>query len=162
MSTATVVKRVVRGSPHRDSVETWEFIVDLLTQGKSGVKRDELLSVSGMASSILTEMAPQDAAIVVTCDGPRTRIYCLYDEDAIDGSDAKEDALGHDPLQGDWAISLPCLTEDLAWVERSLRAISTRITVRDMASKLGDSDSSEDTRKASADFSFDTSEFLKS
>ena len=161
MSNATVVKRVVRGSPHRDSVETWDFIVELLTQGKSGPKRDELLSVAGVASSILTEMAPKDAAIVVECKGPRTRIYCLYDEDAIDGSDAKEDALGHDPLEGEWGISLPCPKDDLAWVERALEAKSKRITARDMASKFG-SESIEDSKKASADFSFDTSEFLKS
>ncbi|MBD9395348.1 hypothetical protein [Acidovorax sp. ACV01] len=161
MSNATVVKRVVRGSPHRDSVETWDFIVELLTQGKSGPKRDELLSVAGVASSILTEMAPEDAAIVVECKGPRTRIYCLYDEDAIDGSDAKEDALGHDPLEGEWAISLPCPKDDLAWVERALKAKSKRITARDMTSKFG-TESTEDSKKASADFSFDTSEFLKS
>ena len=74
MSNATVVKRVVRGSPHRDSVETWDFVVDLLTQGKSGAKRDELLSVAGIASSILTDMAPKEAAIVVESKGPRTRI----------------------------------------------------------------------------------------
>lgn len=161
MSHATVVKRVVRGSPHRDSVETWDFIVDLLTQGKASAKRDELLSVSGVASSILTDMAPKDAAIVVECKGPRTRIYCLYDEDAIDGSDAKEDALGFDPLEGEWFISLPCPKEDLAWVDRALKAKSARITARDMASKL-DAESTEDSTKAAADFSFDTSEFLKS
>lgn len=161
MSSPTVVKRVVRGSPHRDSVETWDFIVELLTQGKSGPKRDELLAVAGIASSILTEMAPRDAAIVIECKGPRTRIYCLYDEDAVDGSDAKEDALGHDPLEGEWAISLPCPKDDLAWVERALKAKSTRITARDMTSKIG-SESSENSKKASADFSFDTSEFLKS
>ncbi len=161
MSNATVVKRVVRGSPHRDSVETWDFIVDLLTQGTSGAKRDELLSIAGIASSILTEMAPKDAAIVVECKGPRTRIYCLYDENAIDGSDAKEDALGHDPLEGEWFISLPCPKDDLAWVGRALKAKSTRITARDMASKLG-SESSEDTKSAAADFSFDTNDFLKS
>lgn len=161
MSSATVVKRVVRGSPHRDAVETWDFIVELLTQGKSGAKRDELLSVVGVASAILTEMAPKDAAIVIECKGPRTRIYCLYDEDAIDGSDAKEDALGHDPLEGDWAISLPCPKDDLAWVERALKTKSTRITARDMTSKFG-AESTEDSKKASADFSFNTSEFLKS
>ena len=161
MSNATVVKRVVRGSPHRDSVETWDFIVDLLTQGRSGTKRDELLSVAGVANSILTEMAPKDAAIIVECKGPRTRIYCLYDEDAIDGSDAKEDALGFDPLEGEWFISLPCPKEDLAWVERALKAKSTRITARDMMFKLG-AESDEDSKKAAADFSFDTSEFLKS
>ncbi len=161
MSNATVVKRVVRGSPHRDSVETWDFIVDLLTQGRSGAKRDELLSIAGIASSMLTEMAPKDAAIVVECKGPRTRIYCLYDEDAIDGSDAKEDSLGFDPLEGEWFISLPCPKDDLAWVERALKAKSTRITARDMASKLG-SDSAENSKKVAADFSFDSSEFLKS
>lgn len=160
MSNATVVKRVVRASPHRDSVQTWNFIVDLLTQGKAGAKRDELLSVSGVACSILTDMAPKDAAIVVECKGPRTRIYCLYHEDAIDGSDAKEDALGFDPLEGEWLISLPCPKADLAWVERALKAKSIRITARDMASKLG-SDSTEGSRKA-VDFSFDTHEFLKS
>ena len=137
MSNATVVKRIVRGPPHRDSVETWDFIVDLLTQGRSGAKRDELLSVAGVASSILTEMAPKDAAIVVECKGPRTRIYCLYDEDAIDGSDANEDALGFDPLEGEWFISLPCPKDDLAWVERALKAKSSRITARDMVSKRG-------------------------
>ena len=161
MSNATVVKRVVRGSPHRDSVETWDFIVDLLTQGTSGAKRDELLSIAGIASSILTEMAPKDAAIVVECKGPRTRIYCLYDEDAIDGSDAKEDALGHDPLEGEWSISLPCPKDDLARIGRALKAKCSRITARDMASKLG-SESSEDSKSASADFSFDTNDFLKS
>ena len=160
MSNATVVKRVVRGPPHRDSVETWDFIVQLLTQGKTSAKRDELLAVAGVASSILTEMAPKDAAIVVECKGPRTRIYCLYDEDAIDGSDAKEDALGFDPLEGEWFISLPCPKDDLAWVERALKAKSTRITARDMTSKLG-SESDENSKKATADFSFDANEFLK-
>lgn len=161
MSSATVVKRIVRGSPHRDSVETWDFIVDLLTQGRTGTKHDELLSVSGVASSILTEMAPKDAAIVVECNGPRTRIYCLYDEDAIDGSDAKEDALGFDPLEGEWFVSLPCPKDDLAWVERALKEKSTRITARDMTSKLG-SGSDEDSKKVASDYTFDTSEFLKS
>lgn len=161
MSSATVVKRIVRGLPHRDSVETWDFIVDLLTQGKSGAKRDELRSVSGVASSILTEMAAKDAAIVVECKGPRTRIYCLYDEDAIDGSDAKEDSLGFDPLEGEWFISLPCPKDDLAWVESALKAKSARITARDMTSKLGP-ESDENSKKASADFSFNTNEFLKS
>ena len=36
--------------------------------------------------------------------------------DAIDGSEAKEDPLGFDPLKGDWHVSLPCLLEDLTWV----------------------------------------------
>ena len=93
---STVVSRVIRSSPHRNTAQTWALIVDLLTQGKEGTAKAELQSVAGVAAAIIGERAPKDAAIVVTCDGPRTRVYCLYDEDAIDGSDAKEDALGFD------------------------------------------------------------------
>lgn len=138
----TVASRIIRSSPHRDTTSTWELIVDVLTQGKASAARTELIAVAGIASSIIAERAPKDAAIVVTCEGPRTRIYCLYDEDAIDGSDAKEDALGYDPLKGEWAISLPCAEEDLLWVQRALQAKSSRITARDLSSKLGESDNS--------------------
>ena len=91
---STVASRVVRSSPHRNTSDTWAFIVDLLTQGKDGDARKELLSVSGIASSIIAERGAKGAAIVVTCDGPRTRVYCLYDEAAIEGGDAKEEELG--------------------------------------------------------------------
>ena len=72
-----------------------------------------------------------DAPIVVTCDGPRTRIYCLYDDDAIDGSDASEDPLGFDPLKGDWRVSLPSPADDLPWVQAALQGHGDRITARD-------------------------------
>ena len=67
----------------------------------------------------------------MTCDGPRTRIYCLYDDDAIDGSDANEDPLGFDPLKGDWSVSLPSPADDLSWVQDALKVHSDRITARD-------------------------------
>jgi hypothetical protein len=154
----TVASRIVRSSPHRDTAATWSFIVDLLTQGKAGTAKTELLAVAGIASSIIAERAPKDAAIVVTCDGPRTRIYCLYDEDAIDGSDAKEDSLGFDPLQGDWKVSLPCAEEDLDWVQRALKAKSSRITARDLATKLGEG---EEDKAQSQGLILDVKAFLK-
>lgn len=127
----TVVSRTFRGSPHRDSAQTWTAIVDLLTRGNNGSNQTELLSVAGIAASVITERGPKDSAIIVTCDGPRTRIYCLYDEDAIDGADANEDALGFDPLNGDWRLSLPCPQADLAWVNSELKKHGLRITARD-------------------------------
>ncbi len=139
----TVASRVIRSSPHRDTAGTWDLIVDLLTQGQQGAARTELMSVAGVASSIIAERAPQAAAIVATCDGPRTRIYCLYDDDAIDGADAKEASLGYEPLKGDWAVSLPCSADDLAWVQRALKAKSARITARDESTKLGESESTD-------------------
>lgn len=128
----TVVRRTFRSTPGRDALATWTAIVDLLTRGAAGAARTELLAVGGIAASVIADQTPKDAAITVTCDGPRTRIYCLYDDNAIDGSDANEDALGFDPLKGDWHVSLPCQTDDLVWVQAALKKSSARITARDL------------------------------
>jgi hypothetical protein len=129
---STVASRTFRSTPGRDALQTWTAIVDLLTHGKAGNAHSELLAVGGIVASVIADQAPKDAAIVVTCDGPRTRIYCLYDDDAVDGTDANEDALGFDPLNGDWRVSLPCQTDDLAWVQGALKKHSTRVTARDL------------------------------
>ena len=128
----TVVRRTFRSTPQRSALATWTAIVDLLTRGESGTARNELLAVAGIAASVIADQAPSDAPIVVTCEGPRTRIYCTFDDNAIDGSDANEDALGFDPLMGDWQVSLPCLAEDLAWVQGALEQHTSRITARDV------------------------------
>jgi len=125
-----VASRTFASSPKRDASETWAAIVALLTQGKSGTAHNELLEVAGIAASTIADQAPKDHPIVVTCDGPRTRIYCIYDADAIEGSDANEDPLGFDPLNGDWRVSLPCEKDDVAWVQGALKKHSTRITAR--------------------------------
>ncbi len=130
---STIASRVFRSSPQRDSSQTWAAVVDLLTQGNDSANRTELLSVSGIAASVIAERGPKHSAIIVTCNGPRTRVYCLYDEDAIDGANANEDALGFDPLKGDWHVSLPCPEADLAWVRTALKQHSARITARDIA-----------------------------
>lgn len=133
----TVVSRHFICTPGRDANSTWLAIVDLLTRGTKGPKRDELLSVSGIATSTIADQAPREAAITVTCDGPRTRIYCVYDDDAIDGSDCNEDPLGFDPLEGNWQLSLPCLADDLAWVQSALQNHSKRVTARDCNEDVG-------------------------
>ena len=127
----TVARRTFRSTPARDALATWTAIVDLLTQGKDGATRTELLAVAGVAASVIADHAPDDAPIVVTCDGPRTRIYCLYDDDAIDGSGANEDRLGFNPLNGNWRVSLPAPADDLAWIQAALGRHSDRITARD-------------------------------
>jgi hypothetical protein len=118
------------------------------------------MAVSGVAASVIADHAPKNDAIVVTCDGPRTRIYCIYDDDAIEGSDANEDALGFDPLSGDWRVSLPCLPDDLAWVQGALKKHSERITAR----ALGDDavKSEDGTAAQAAALVFDQKGFLGS
>lgn len=146
----TVASRTLRSTPERDAHETWTAIVDLLTQGRVGAARTELMAVAGIAASIIADQAPRDAAIIVTCEGPRTRIYCLYDDNAIDGSDAHEDLLGFDPLNGDWHLSLPCLAPDLAWVEGALKKYSARITARDSVETITAKQDSGNVTKAEA------------
>ena len=129
----STVRRTIRSIPYRDSVATWRFITALLTQGKNATAAVELEAVAGVAASVIGDGSMRQAPIVVTCDGPRTRLYCTYDEDALDEAEASEDALGFDSLKGDWAVSLPCQAEDLEWVQRALAGSSKRITARDAA-----------------------------
>lgn len=128
---STVASRTFRSSPHRNAAETWNSIIALLTRGRNEKAEGELKAVSGIAASIIADLAPKDAPIVVTCDGPRTRIYCVYDEDALTEDNANENSLGFDPLEGDWAISFPCNEDDLTWVQNALKKHSERITARD-------------------------------
>ena len=129
--TTTVARRDFRSVPHRDAAATWAAIVDLLTAGgNDAAKRKELTSVSGVACSAIADQGPRDSPIVVTCDGPRTRIYCYYDDDAMDDSSSNESKLGFDALKGDWQVSLPVAEEDLAWVQSALKKHSNRIVAR--------------------------------
>ena len=127
---ATVARRTFRSSPERTTYATWEAISDLLTRSNFAA-RSELDLVSGVASCIIADRVCKDSPIVIRCDGPQTRIYCLYDDDAIDGAGCNEDSLGFDPLQGDWKISLPCESSDLDWIQTELQKKSGRITARD-------------------------------
>ncbi len=126
----TVVSRRFRSCPARDAHDTWLTIVDLLTRGVDDDRKRELLPVSGVAASLIADQTPKGEAIVVTCAGPRTRIYCIYDEDALDDSESSEQPLGYNPLAGDWRVSLPCTADDLAWVRSALAKLSTRVTAR--------------------------------
>lgn len=139
----TVASRTFRSVPHRSGGETWGAIVALLTRGQESSKAIELRSVTGIATSVIVDRAPSDAPIVVTCDGPRTRIRCVYDEDALDDSMEDESPLGFDPLEGDWRVSLPCLADDLDWVQRTLKKLSERITARDATDGTAVSESAQ-------------------
>ncbi len=157
---STVASRTFKSTPERDSARTWTAIVHLLTQGNTGAARAELLAVAGIAASVIADQAPKEAAIIVTCDGPRTRIYCLFDDDAVEGSDANEDALGFDPLKGEWRVSLPCLADDLAWVQSALKKQSARITARDLDAAQTSTDEASATK--SSTLVFDAKGFLDS
>ena len=132
----TVVSRCFRSSPYRDASQTWLKIVNILVGVESSENRSVLLSATGVASSIIADKMPQNAPVVASGDGPRVRIYCVYDDDAIEESSVNEEMLGFDPLRGDWSVSLPCSTDDLSWVQKALLKIGTRIVARDASSGI--------------------------
>ena len=155
----TIVGRSFRSSPYRDVSETWNAIVELLTRGKNGEAHRELLAIAGIVSSLIVDQTPKSAPIVATCDGPRTRIYCLYDDNAIDDSNADEGNLGFDPLKGDWKLSLPCSKDELGWVQAALKKHSSRVTARDLSTGIV---SDETSASKVQSLSLDLEGFLKS
>ena len=91
--------------------------------------------------------------------GPRVRIYCVFDDDAITGDDVSEDPLLKSPTDGDWKMSIPCLPEDVTWSTSRLASASTRITARAVDE---DVDDEEATSKTDApQLTVNVAEFLK-
>jgi hypothetical protein len=136
--TATIVVRRVAATPARSAAEAWLVIADLVAS-RGSAARQELDRVAGIAMSLVAAEAMRDSPIVVQGAGPRLRVYCLYDDEAILGEGASEDPLSWCPTDSDWAMSLPCLPEDLSWVQAALSRISTRIIARD-PTEAGSSD----------------------
>ncbi len=132
----TIVARKIIATPARSTTKTWEVILDLIAPESNDLAREELLAISGIACSLIADEAMKTAPIVVYGSGPRLRIYGLFDEDAITGDNAREDALSFNTTEGDWHMSLPCQAADLTWVQAALKKLSNRITARDMATDV--------------------------
>ena len=152
-----IAKLAYRSSPHRSAVATWHAISSLLTHSNPEA-RWELESVSGIASTIISGRVCEHSPIVVSCDGPQTRVYCIYDYDAIDGSGAIEDGLGFNPLYGNWEISFPCNPSDIGWIRSMLRKESARIRVRDKSFSVPNAISNVATNQ---DINLSKEEFMK-
>jgi len=126
----TVVSRRIVSTPARSASASWDVIVQLVTAPGS-TARQELQGIEGIASCIIAEESLKTDSCVVFGSGPRVRIYCLYNEDAIAGEDANEAVLTFMPTEGDWQMSLPCAADDLEWVKKALIERSTHVTARE-------------------------------
>jgi hypothetical protein len=136
----TIIARRIIAIPERSAREAWEVIVDILAPQTDSTARKELTAIAGIACSLIADEAMKAAPVVVYGSGPRVRMYCLYNDDAVTGEDAKEDALTFNATADDWHISLPCPAEDLSWVQSSLKKLSSRVTARDMTASDVDGD----------------------
>ena len=157
----TVIARKIISVPERTATETWEVISHLLAPDSSSEAARELASVVGVASSLITREA-MSSPIVLYGSGPRVRLYCLYNEDAIEGDGASESSLAFDATSGDWRLSLPCPEDDLAWVQSALSAKSNRISARDMDTVVKEDDANSDGDTAGSGSAVDLEAFFKS
>lgn len=156
----TVVARRFVSIPERSASATWDAISQLLAPESDSAAAAELRSVAGLSASLISREA-MTSPIVIWGAGPRVRIYCLYNDDAVERDDANETALSFDPTDGEWYMSLPCPAEDLSWVQNALKSKSKRITARDMETAL-DSDEEESSRNSATETVVDLETFFKS
>ena len=155
----SVIARRFVSIPERNAIATWKAISALLASDPTSPPACELASVAGIACSLITREA-MTSPLVVYGSGPRVRVYCLYNEDAIEGDDANESALSFDATAGDWKLSLPCPADDLTWVQNSLKSKSTRISARDMTTQV--EDESDNDAPESSGSNVDLEAFFKS
>jgi hypothetical protein len=156
---STVLARRVASTPVRTAVETWARIVEVIAPDPESPARKELAKVAGTACASIASEAPKEAPMVIWGGGPRVRLYCVFDEDAITQDGINEDALPISPTEGDWRMSIPFLAEDVAWSGASLAAASSRISARSVDDDVAD----EEPLAASATpLSLNLAEFLKS
>ena len=158
---ATVITRSIASSPKRTATETWGVIASLLDPDPKGSGRSELEKAAGIAASTIASEAPVDDAFVVHGNGPQVRVYCVYGDDAVSDDGVNEDPFQEPPAAGDWRLSMPCLPEDVDWIQRKLRSISSRISARPIGEKVADDEQSASTGRA-ANLTVNLNELLKS
>jgi hypothetical protein len=157
---STVIARRVASTPTRTVTETWAKIVALVAPDPNSPARKEVALAAGVACSSISSEATKEAALVIWGGGPRVRVYCLFDEDAITQDDVNEDALPKSPTEGDWKMSIPCMPEDVAWSKAKLASVSNRISARSMDEDVADEESK--TSAAAPSMTINLSEFMKS
>jgi hypothetical protein len=156
---STVLARRIASTPVRTAVETWARIVEIIAPDPESPARKELAKVAGTACASIASEAPKEAPIVIWGGGPRVRVYCVFDEDAITQDGINEDALPKSPTEGEWRMSIPFLAEDVAWSGANLAAASSRVLARSVDDDVAD----EEPLAASATpLSLNLAEFLKS
>lgn len=157
---STVVARKVASTPTRTAAQTWDKIVDILAPDPKSEARKELAKAAGVACASISSEATRDAAIVVWDGGPRVRVYCVFDEDAVTGDGVSEGALPRSATEGDWKMSIPCPPEDVKWSNAKLASVSTRISARSLEDDV-DEDHESASESSARSLSINAEEFLK-
>src|SRR5262245_44019029 len=107
----SIVARHVASTSARTAVETWAKVTELFVLAVGSAVRKDVDRAVGVACAAIASEVTKDAPIVIWGVGPRVRVYCIFDEDAVTGDGVHEDALTSCPTDGDWKMSIPCAPE---------------------------------------------------
>jgi len=135
----SIVARKFSACPVRTAAQTWDTITSVLSDGNSAVEK-ELLSISGITASIISDGTPKINPITIIGSGPRLRVYCLYDEDGST-EDSNEASLNWNLFDGDWEIHLPVEKEDFGWVSKALKEKGSRFKAYKAGEKINEENS---------------------
>jgi hypothetical protein len=155
---STLARRIA-STPVRTASQTWTRIIEILAPDPNSAARAELQTASGVARATIASEATREAAIVVWGAGPRVRVFCIFDDDAVTGDNVNEDPLPRSPTTGDWRMSIPCLPEDLPWSSKQLASVSARISARAMDEDIEDERTSA--KAVTPALTINLAEFLK-
>jgi hypothetical protein len=157
---STVMARRVASTPVRTAVQTWAKVVEIIAPDPQSAAREELARAAGVACAAIASEATKDAAFVVWGEGPRLRIYNVFDEDAITGDGLNEDPVSQAPTEGNWRLSIPCQPDDVAWSSAELASVSKRISVRALDEDV--EDGADEPRARASTLGINLREFMKS
>jgi hypothetical protein len=151
------IRRDIASIPVRSAKETWRAIIDLVT-GDGSIDRHQLDAASSIMESLIADEQTATVPIVFKGTGPRVLIYCLYNEDAMEAGLAI-DGLSNNPTAGDWRATAPSEAEDTNWMNKSLKARASRITVH--AADQPPNEKEEDAQKADTALKIDWGALIK-
>lgn len=157
---SSVVVRRFAASPARISSNVWEAITKLVCRGDKNAEA-EFKKVAGVASCLINDEAFTNSPMSLKNDGPRLRVYCVYGDDAIAGENVNEAALSWDPTKGDWIAYLPCLTDDFAMMEKSIKGKSAHFKIYDVEKGVPDEEEKAEASAKSENSAVDWEAFKK-
>ncbi|TCR76787.1 hypothetical protein [Rhizobium sp. BK376] len=146
------VRRDIASIPRRSAKETWDAIVNLVTEAGSA-DATTLQDAASVMQSLITDEHPAKVPIVVKGSGNRLVIYLSYGEDAMD-ADLSVDPLTWNPTAGDWSMTAPSDATDVEWMNGTLKTRAPRIRVHDVATPLDEDDGTAATKSADLTFNW--------
>ena len=125
-----MVARRIASVPRRTSEETWQRVIELVSEPGSAARR-ELVAITPVAALLIAEEYTSLAPVTISGGEPLVRIYTLHGNDAVDHDLDDETGLAFNPTFGDlWTLSIPAIGSDVD-AARSAIGGADHIEIRD-------------------------------